>query len=1070
MLPCETNGSLLYRMTSHSGSSRRSRAILPFFLLLSLLYPAAFAQAQSTTPEYRGFWVDGWGSELWTAPAISNVVRTTRSANMNTLVVQMRRRGDALYNSHYEPKCKDIAANFDPLAELIMRAKDTNGPAVEVHAWMVTYHIYKGSTPPASQPTHPLNLHPDWLLKDINGNTVINGEYTFDPGHPEVQKHTFNVAMDIITNYMVDGLNFDYIRYSSASEGYNDVTVARFNRLFNRTGVPATGDAAWKQFRRDQVTALLRKVYLHAIAYRPEIKISCDTITWAPGPTSDQTWYSSSAAWNSIFQDWRGWMEEGILDINMPMNYFRQHTHAQDYLNWLNFAKDRKFNRHLVNGPGIYLNYTSNAITQMRMSRDLSPGGKRAEGVCGYSYKVTNNENVPQADFLNALTTLSDYDPVMPPMFGNPVATPTMPWKTAPTRGHLKGFVFGDSPTNALDGAVVILTGQSSRAQTNDATGFYGFVDLAPGTYTVSASFPGYLPATNHVTVTVGQVQTTDLNLVAIQAPLITQQPQSTNGYAGSNVTFTVTASGTLPMSYQWRFEGLDLPQRTNNWLTLGGLSTNSIGAYVVVITNNYGAVTSEVAHLQVVEPPPPTRVAVNWQLAPLSRSYLTVNSLPLERGMAYNKATDRLLIASRSGPHVYVLNSQTGADLHELNVTGITSGTYPLLMVGAADDGAIYAGNLTTDGSASSYRLYRWSSDAPGIASTVAYSGNPSSGNAQRWGDTLDVRGSGTNTQILIGSRAGTNAVVFTTTDGTTFTPQNINITGATAGDFGLGIAFAEGNTFWGKANGRSLRQFSFDLAAGTGTVLRTHGAAEVPNSVSPIGYSPELQMLAGIYVASVTHLRLYEVPPAPGAPVLISTNAFPADNDNTSAGTGAIDFGGNRLFALDSNNGLIAMTIALSPTITAQPKDASVYQGAQVLLSVETGGSAPFAYQWWFDNAPLSDATAPTLTRSPALAEHAGKYFVVITNIAGAVTSTPAYLTVQAPLQPAFSQLVMPVDGPISISGSGSPGQYVIEFSEDLVTWHELVTIPSTDGKFNYWDPESSQARRFYRVHWEP
>ena len=65
--------------------------------------------------------------------------------------------------------------------------------------------------------------------------------------------------MDIITNYNVDGLNFDYIRYAGAAEGYNDVTVGRFNRLFNRSGAPATDDAVWKQFRRDQVTGLFAK-------------------------------------------------------------------------------------------------------------------------------------------------------------------------------------------------------------------------------------------------------------------------------------------------------------------------------------------------------------------------------------------------------------------------------------------------------------------------------------------------------------------------------------------------------------------------------------------------------------------------------------------------------------------------------------------------------------------------------------------------------------------------------------------------------------------------------------------
>ena len=66
----------------------------------------------------------------------------------------------------------------------------------------------------------------------------IGNEYTFDPGHPDVQRHTFNVAMDIVTNYNVDGINFDYIRYSGINDGYNPVTVARFNQRFGRTGQP----------------------------------------------------------------------------------------------------------------------------------------------------------------------------------------------------------------------------------------------------------------------------------------------------------------------------------------------------------------------------------------------------------------------------------------------------------------------------------------------------------------------------------------------------------------------------------------------------------------------------------------------------------------------------------------------------------------------------------------------------------------------------------------------------------------------------------------------------------------
>ncbi len=1053
-------------MSTHLFSRFARLGIFPGLLLTLVLSPSAQAQ----TPEFRGFWVDGWGSDLWTAPNISNVVKTTRAANMNALVVQARRRGDALYNSKYEPKCKDIAADFDPLGEMIAQAKNTtNGPALEVHAWMVTYHIHQGTTAPP-QPTHPYNRHPDWLLKDFNGNTLIGNEYTFDPGHPAVQAHTFNVAMDIITNYPVDGLNFDYIRYSSVNEGYNDVTVARFNRLFNRTGKPATTDAVWKQFRRDQVTGLLRKVYLHAIAVRPEVKISCDTITWAPGPTNDLAYYSSSAAWNSIMQDWRGWMEEGIMDLNITMNYFRQTTHAQEYLNWLNFAKDHRFNRHFVNGPAIYLNSVSDAIAQMRMSRDLSPGGKRADGVCGYSYRVTNKDSVPRADFVNALVALSSYDTMMPPIFSTPVPTPAMPWKTASIYGHLKGFVYGNSSTNPVDGASVIISGPSPRAQTNDATGFYGFVELAPGTYTVEASAPGCLPLTNQVVVSAGAVQTLDLVLTVINAPMVTVQPKDKIAFATSNITFAVFSTGTPPLSYQWRFAGADLPDGTNAVLALNNLATNQDGLYDVIITNIYGAVTSDVARLKIYVPPPLSRLGLNWQLPPLSRPYLTVNSLPLERGLAYDKKTERLLIVSRSGPKIYVLDAPTGDDLHELSVAGVLGGTYPLLMIGAAEDGAIYAGNLTTDGSASAFRLYRWADDNLGTAPTLAYSGNPSPGNPQRWGDTLDVRGAGTNTQILIASRLGTNVVLLTTANGTTFTNRNISISGLAGGDLGLGLAFAEGNTLWGKASGRPLRQIAFDPATGTGTVLRTYGAPEIPNAVSPISYSSDFKMLAGINISSLNHLRLYEIPDAPAAPVLVTTNLFPADNDNTAAGTGAVDFGGNRLFALDSNNGLLAMAIATPPVITSGPQNLTAFEGGTALLSVQIDGTAPLTYQWWFNNSPLSGATSNTLAQTPALPAIVGSYFVVVTNIAGAVTSAPAMLAVQIPRPPSFSQFSVPVGGPVQIAGSGEPGQFLIQFSDDLVIWRELVTLVSTNGTFNYEDPDRTLPRRFYRVRWLP
>jgi len=1033
---------------------------------------AGLVKVGAQTPEYRGFWVDAWGSELWTAGNISTVVNDTRAGNLNLIVAQARRRGDALYTSHFEPKCKDIAASFDPLADLVAKAHNTNaGPYLEVHAWVVTYHIHQGTNPPP-QPTHPLNLHPDWLLKDINGNFIIGNEYTFDPGHPEVQKHTFNVCMDIVTNYNVDGLNFDYIRYSSTSEGYNDVTVARFNKLFNRSGIPATSDVLWKQFRRDQVTALLRKVYLNAIAVRPNIKISCDTITWAPGPTSDSTWYANSAAWNSVLQDWRGWMEEGIMDLNIPMNYFRQSSNAGDYANWSNFAKDHRFNRQVIIGPGIYLNSVTDTIVQMRQARTATSSGNTADGACGYSFRVTNKDGLSRSIYLNALTAPSVYDPVTPAMYASAVTTPTMTWKTAPTKGHLKGYVYGGGIINPLDGARVTISGPAGRAQTNDATGFYGFVDLAPGNYVVTADFGGYASVSSNVTVSAGVVATTDLVLPAILQPIITGQPSPVNTVQGSNALFTVAVSGSTPFAYQWRWFGTNLDGATSSSLLLTDVTTNQAGPYDVVITNSYGATASAVAPLSVSIPVPPGKVTTLWQAAPGSRPYLAVNTLPTERGLAYNPVTKRLVLVSRasSSLHVYVLDAETGSDLHELSVSGISGGTYALSLVGVADDGSVYAANLTTSGASSPFKIYRWANDNPGTIPTLAYSGDPSPGSAQRWGDTLDVRGAGRDTQIIAASRSSTNVAFFTTLNGTNFTAQNVQVSGIATGDVGLGLAFGAGNTFWGKANGRALRQIAFNPAAGSGSVLRTHGDPSVPNSVSAIGVNNDLALLGGVSIASPNHLRLYELPSAPASPVLIATNLFPTDNDNTGAGTGAVDFSGDHVYALDSNNGLLALKINFAPSISNQPQELTLKAGSVATFSVTAGGTPALAYQWQFNGAAIAGATGSQYTFGPVLTNSSGYYSVLVTNWWGAATSVPALLTVTPPVAPQLNNVTFTPDGPVEISGFGDPGDFVIEASDNLQDWLAVVTIGSTNGVFRWWDPETSLPRRFYRVYWQP
>lgn len=107
----------------------------------------------------------------------------------------------------------------------------------------------------------------------------------------------------------------------------------------------------------------------------------------------------------------------------------------------------------------------------------------------------------------------------------------------------------------------------------------------------------------------------TDPNL-----PAITQQPQSRIVPPGVNVPFTVTATGASPLSYQWRFNNHDLPGATTANHTVTNAQITNAGNYVVVITNTFGSITSDVAVLTVDTNPPGTpTVLAGWDVSPLS-------------------------------------------------------------------------------------------------------------------------------------------------------------------------------------------------------------------------------------------------------------------------------------------------------------------------------------------------------------------------------------------------------------------------------------------------------------------
>jgi hypothetical protein len=95
--------------------------------------------------------------------------------------------------------------------------------------------------------------------------------------------------------------------------------------------------------------------------------------------------------------------------------------------------------------------------------------------------------------------------------------------------------------------------------------------------------------------------------------PTITTQPQSQSVVAGMDVTFSVSATASLPVTYRWQFYGTNLPGATGATLTLPSVQTGNSGTYQVVVSTAYGSVLSSLAALSVGQCIAPPAGLVAW-------------------------------------------------------------------------------------------------------------------------------------------------------------------------------------------------------------------------------------------------------------------------------------------------------------------------------------------------------------------------------------------------------------------------------------------------------------------------
>ena len=153
------------------------------------------------------------------------------------------------------------------------------------------------------------------------------------------------------------------------------------------------------------------------------------------------------------------------------------------------------------------------------------------------------------------------------------------------------------------------------------------------------------------------------LTVIEPAAPTIIEQPASANIKTGESVTFSVSATGTAPLSYQWFKDGFDIPGATGPTYTIENATPNHTGTYTVRITNKFGTTTSEPARLSVTDPVPPPVITTQPQTLIVGLGSAATFAVVAEgKNMTYQWCLNGEEISGATQP-VYALASTSSAD-----------------------------------------------------------------------------------------------------------------------------------------------------------------------------------------------------------------------------------------------------------------------------------------------------------------------------------------------------------------------------------------------------------------------
>ncbi len=250
----------------------------------------------------RGVW-DHFGLGLYPGDW-QRTCRELDSLGITDIFVNALWPGKALYPSSVVPVDDAVALYGDPLKDAV-----TEGQAqgLKVHLWKVCWNLDGASE------QFVADLRRAGRLQRRENGLALPW---LCPSHPDNLRHEKDGLREALKRYPIDGIHLDYIRYPGSHGCYCSGCRKRFEahlgRRVNRWPKDVrkgTDRKVFTRWRCEQITRLVRDVSALARKVRPGIKLSAAVYGKYP------------SCRDSVAQDWPGWVNEGLIDFVVPMNY-----------------------------------------------------------------------------------------------------------------------------------------------------------------------------------------------------------------------------------------------------------------------------------------------------------------------------------------------------------------------------------------------------------------------------------------------------------------------------------------------------------------------------------------------------------------------------------------------------------------------------------------------------------------------------------------------------------------------------------------------------------------------------